>query len=143
MAVYQKKIKHVRMYSFFDKLIKLAENICNKSKTIPKKLRECCSVTTDTNTRMATILRLKTQKRNDSLGKKLCALGFYELKHQKSPVTPNSILQCSLYFGGNFSFSLDLHCLPKNLQIEVTSHKVFRFVRANYLRDYPTPYCNS
>lgn len=69
------------MYSFSDKSIKLAENICNKSKTIPKKLRECCSVTIDMNTRMATILRLKTQKRNYSLGKKLCALGLYKLKH--------------------------------------------------------------
>ena len=71
------------MCGFSDKLIKLAANICNKSKTIPKKLREWCSVTTDMKTRMATILRLKTQMRMYLVGKKM--IGFstpqYELKH--------------------------------------------------------------
>lgn len=63
------------MCSFSDKLIELAANIY-KSKTMPKKLRECCSVTAGMQTRMATALRLKTQMRMYLLGKKLWALAL-------------------------------------------------------------------
>lgn len=56
-------------------MIELAANIY-KSKTMPKKLRECCGVTADTQTRMATALRLKTQMRMYLSGKQLWALAL-------------------------------------------------------------------
>lgn len=67
----------------------------------------------------------------------------YELRHQKSPLTANNILQDSFsILGGIFLHPL-VFAVSQRLSRQVVDHKHLRVGRVNYLRNYHLTYCNS
>lgn len=125
------------MCNFCDKWIRLAANICNKSKTGPKGAEGmvqrhrwedqegCSSQAENTNENVLVMKKM---------------MGFstsqYELRHQKSPLTANNILQGSFsILGGIFLHPL-VFTVSQQLSRQVVDHKYLRVGRVKYLRNY-------